>query len=315
MMTAIALTWFLLASILAGSQAEAHVTREMTWNVNGFTFTKKNFNWKGEDAAWLEVSRNGKKLLRRQAHEVWVWTRDTRGEFVEAEDGRELLFSDLNGDGVLDFVVRQWSGGAYCCYTYEVFSLDPKCRRLWHIDGGRAHLKILPPQPRTGSVLVQRQHLPTLAVEDDSFLQWRTHTVSGPRPIVYLTWQNNGFRIDEKQQLKPVDEKAFDKIVQQPWSDDSEAMFIDLFYTGHAAQAVTMLDKLPENDREEFKQSFCDVFSKSQFYYPIVALNRGCVSCAFDNPKTRTKEGSRFQFSPNGWKPKAKLRSKSTRRS
>lgn len=252
--TLLTITFFLTSE----TATNAYVLNEKKWTVNGFTFTKKNFNWKGEDNASLEVLKHGKPLMRRQAHDVWVWTKNTNGEFVEAEEQNSLSLSDLNGDGVLDFVVRQWTGGAYCCYTYEVFSLTPDCKRLWHNDAGCAHLHV------NGK---------TLAIEDGSFLYWRTHTLQGPRPIVYFAGNKNGFAFNKKLMLKPVNHGRLTELQKLPWSNDSEEFFIQLIYTGHAQEAVAMLEKLEPSERKEFAKSFMQAFRKSQFYYRIVELN------------------------------------------
>lgn len=264
------------------SRVNASVLEEKTWKVGAYTVAKKRFNWKGEDSGAIEVSLHGKQLLRRQAHDVWVWTKGENGEFVEAENQNKLSLSDLNGDGVPDFVVRQWSGGAYCCYTYEIFSMSPDCKRLWHNEAGCAHLKIIEPRstaPKAnagtseGKCLKPRRSPATLAMEDGSFLYWRTHTLQGPRPIVYFTGGKNGFTFNRFKTLKPTNQARLAKLMNQSWSEESEAFFIQLVYTGNVQDALTMLNKLEPSERTEFARSFMDVFRKSPFYYRIVELN------------------------------------------
>ena len=276
----------ILFSILSQSATGAYVLQEKKWTVNGYTFTKKRFNWNGEDHGSLDVSLRGKRLLHRQAHDVWVWTRNGKGEFVEAEDQNRLSLTDLDGDGVLDFVVRQWSGGAYCCYVYEVFSLTPDCSRLWSNDAGCAHLSIIEPRltrkPKVQAASTSKQQSfhsgnlrqsSTLAMEDGVFLYWRTHVLQGPRPIAYFTGNGHGFKLNRTMMLKAVDQERLRKFKSEKWTNDSEDFFIQLVYTGHAREALSLLDSLEDSERHEFAQSFMQAFKRSPFYYSIVALN------------------------------------------
>ena len=272
----------MLLFVSCETRVHAYVLEEKKWTVGDYTLTKRRFNWKGEDSGSIEVSLRGKRLLRRQAHDVWVWTKGPNGEFVEAENQKRLSLSDLNGDGVLDFVLRQWTGGAYCCYTYEIFSLNPDCKRLWYNEAGCAHLKIIEPRstaPKSNGGTSEGRGLKpcrspaTLAMEDGSFLYWRTHTLQGPRPIVYLTGGKNGFTFNRFKTLKPTNHARLTKLLNQSWSEESEAFFIQLVYTGNAQDALAMLNKLEPSERTEFARSFMDAFKKSPFYYRIVELN------------------------------------------
>lgn len=270
----------MLLFVSCETRVHAYVLEEKKWTVGDYTLTKKRFNWKGEDSGSIEVSLRGKQLLRRQAHDVWVWTKDPNGEYVEAKNQKRLSLSDLNGDGVLDFVVRQWTGGAYCCYTYEIFSLNPDCKRLWYNEAGCAHLKILEPRSaKTKSLTSKHKRLnsrpapATLAMEDGSFLYWRTHTLQGPRPIVYFTGGKNGFAFDRLKTSKPANQANLKRLLNQSWSDESEAFFVNLVYTGNAQEALSLLNKLTPAEQKEFAKSFMDAFRKSPFYFRIVEIN------------------------------------------
>lgn len=245
--------------------AQAYVTKKSQWQCDGLVFTKTNSNWKGQDSATIEVRKNGKLLLHRQAHDAWLWT-IKNGEFGECEDHDRFTTTDLNGDGIKDFVIRQWSGGAYCCYTYEVFSTTNNCRRLWFDDAKCAHLK------------VHFKNKPAiLAMEDGSFLYWRTYSLDGPRPVVYLTWRKNGANekpiLDRKRMLRPIESDKFSRIKTAPLNEEKERMFIDLVYSGHSDAALNLLANVSPQDRKTFVDSFVEALKSGPFYYKIVALN------------------------------------------
>ncbi len=258
--------------------AQAHVLKQSQWRCNGLVFTKTNSNWKGEDSATIEVRKNGKLLLRRQAHDAWLWT-IKNGDFVECEEHDRFETTDLNGDGIKDFVIRQWSGGAYCCYTYEVFSMANNCRRLWFDDAKCAHLKIL-----------FKNKPAVLAMEDGSFLYWRTYSLDGPRPVVYLTWRQNTNNekpiLDKKRMLRPIDSTKFSRLKSAPLNEEKERMFIDLVYSGHSDAALNLIANVSAQDRKEFVDSFVQALKSGPFYFKIVGLN---------GPKFANLTGKKFE--------------------
>ncbi len=245
--------------------ASAHVTSEKQWFVDGFRFVKKNYLWKGEDYGSIEVWRNGRCLLRRQAHDLWLytWPNSHAREAVEAKETDSLRLIDLNNDGAKDFAMREWSGGAYCCYTYEIFSLTDDCKRLWYDNAGCGHLKIVKDGTRA-----------ELAIEDASFLYWNTFSLDGPRPIVYMCWRGSKYAVDRRRMLKSIARSKIEQASKQPLSNEWQTTFIQLIYTGHAREALELLEKLPSpQQRKEFATSFYSAFRKSPFYYQIVPLN------------------------------------------
>ncbi|HEY9713959.1 MAG TPA: hypothetical protein V6C72_10845, partial [Chroococcales cyanobacterium] len=52
---------------------------------------------------------------------------------------------DLTGDGIHDLVIRLWTGGAHCCYTYDIYSLDAKFKHIWHFSAGDGHMLTMRP--------------------------------------------------------------------------------------------------------------------------------------------------------------------------
>jgi len=250
--------------IPCASSAGAHILDEATWRVGSHTFKKVRFNWKGEDGAFIEVSHNGNRILRRQSHDVWVYTKTKSGKFEELDTpSTPLELSDLNGDGVKDFAIRQWSGGAYCCYVYEIFSLSPGCQRLFYDDAGAAHFNISQ----------VKNHPAVLEMEDGAFLFWRAFGVDGPRPVVYLIWKKNRFELDQKRMRQSFKPWQFAALNQLPWTAETERSFIALVYAGQLDNALRLAEKLDPKSRKEFLDSFREALRKSPFHDQILRLN------------------------------------------
>jgi hypothetical protein len=47
-----------------------------------------------------------------------------------------LVGQDINNDGIPEFVLGEWTGGAHCCYTYKIFSLGNEFKKIAELDSG-----------------------------------------------------------------------------------------------------------------------------------------------------------------------------------
>ena len=57
-------------------------------------------------------------------------------DLVSAITINEVSGRDINGDGVADLVVDEWSGGAHCCYETTIYSLEQRPRPLLSLQAG-----------------------------------------------------------------------------------------------------------------------------------------------------------------------------------
>ena len=51
---------------------------------------------------------------------------------------------DITGKGEPNLVINEWSGGAHCCYTFDVFEIGKKFREITTLDaveGDYAHFE------------------------------------------------------------------------------------------------------------------------------------------------------------------------------
>jgi hypothetical protein len=77
---------------------------------------------------------------------------------VEYFESIEALYcGDLTGEGTPELVLSTYSGGAHCCFTYDVLSMTPRLPNLLHWEAGNgglnrlALLKGRPPYEIVGS--------------------------------------------------------------------------------------------------------------------------------------------------------------------
>lgn len=232
--------------------------------VAGYAFVFLKFNWNGEDGTIMEIKRGRHRLLRRQGHALWIFSLDKQADSFELEGNQPVRVADLNGDGVKDVVIQEWSGGAHCCYTYDIYSLFPdKLRNIWHMNAGDGHLSIETPE-KGPAVLV---------VQDASFAYWATSFSEAPMPNVYLRWTNGAFRMVATRMRKSVDPQKFKQCAADPNSAQSLRYFVELVYQGHADQALGLLDKMQPQERREFLKGFNEYFRKSAFFTQISNLN------------------------------------------
>ena len=59
-----------------------------------------------------------------------------QADLVSAMAVHELSGRDINGDGRTDLIVTDWSGGAHCCYSIDVYSLEQTPKPLLSLNVG-----------------------------------------------------------------------------------------------------------------------------------------------------------------------------------
>jgi len=74
------------------------------------------------------VPKEGGSVTEFEA--TWL-TPDPREFVVGWKEGQVL---DMNGDGLEDLVLRSSTGGAHCCYSYDIFSLAKPLKKLGEVE-------------------------------------------------------------------------------------------------------------------------------------------------------------------------------------
>jgi hypothetical protein len=206
-----------------------------------------------------------------------LWFEDHFADFVTP-------VTDLNGDGVPDAIVRTHSGGAHCCSTYRIVSLDAQGPRvLLEYAAGNDGLK-----PRD----VDGDGVAELVTGDDVWAYWNTSYASSPRPGVILSWDGNSWSFSQvlnrrrpppETELRLVEARLKPLLNAGLW-DGSELwmQMLELIYHGSADRAHEMLvNAWPEGavwegqSRERFWADFRAQLARSKFSEAIYALNAG----------------------------------------
>lgn len=130
----------------------------------------------------FEVRRKGRTVLSRSGYRFYV------GRFPDEEDSfpRDKIGKDINGDGVPDIVVWEWTGGVHACFLAHVVELRGDCRVLTTIDGVDSipHFQDLDGDGKLEVV-----------VRDCTYAYWPGCFASSPLPEVILRWQKGKYHV------------------------------------------------------------------------------------------------------------------------
>jgi hypothetical protein len=212
-----------------------------------------------------------------------------RGEPVWFEDhfaGYVTPVTDLNGDGIPDAIVRTHSGGAHCCSTYRIVSLERSGPRvLLEYAAGNGGLK---------PVDVDGDGIAELMTGDDVWAYWNTSYAGSPRPDVILAWDGttwsfsgvlNRRRPPPPLELDNVEARLKPLLNAGLWGGSELWMqMLELIYHGNADRAYELLVNVwPEKtrwegvSRHQFWADFRRQLAKSTFADAIYAMNAGQV--------------------------------------
>lgn len=266
----------------------AYVVSEKRVDVHGITFVLTEYNWNSKDGMVLQAWRKGKRVLEKHGHRFFLYRFDNEEQPLDIDSNTKIPTADFNGDGEQDIVIEEWSGGAHCCYTFEIYSLGGslsptqqrdqlhkanqyQLNRLWHHEAGHGHLK----------VFLNKRELPKLSVEDSTFAYWGPFGFAdSPRPAVFLQWvkdrrrpQHGDYQIDRTKMRRSFDASKFAEVRKEATGADATRFFIEEIYKGNAIEAMQLWKGLPAKDRQYCFSGFLKQFKSSPFYYQLVRLN------------------------------------------
>jgi len=232
----------------------------------------------------LELYADGHPVVRLEDH-----------RFLPATDDPDLADPwsdmpapiDLNADGILEWAVWGYSGGAHCCATLHIFSLGNPPRLLSSTD--------LRDSDPTAFCDLDADGLFEIEARDWSFAYWNASFADSPAPAIILTLfppysfliprgvsRSTGLQLNPSLMARPAPSAT----EWQTWLAEIPATFepanpppqiwrhmLNLIYTGHPGLADEFLDaawpgKSPE--KEAFHAAFREQLHASPWYRQLI---------------------------------------------
>ena len=256
---------------------------ELTDEQSYKNYTVKTFFNSEDRKGYLEIIQNGKTVFKQDGYKFSIGPVYTDNEFkktgVAVSNKPIVTVKDITGKGKPNLVVSEWSGGAHCCFAFNVFEIGQKFKiiatlNVAHSSG--AHFEEI----RGVKKLV-------FVANDWTFAYWNTCFAKSPAPGIILEFKNDKYVLAKDLMRKPSpSQKVLDdkiKIIQKndSWKDgeppeDLWGYMLDLIYSGNAKIAWQFFDKawLPGMaGKKEFMQSFQIQLEKSPYWTQIKEMN------------------------------------------
>ncbi len=176
------------ASLLLANPASAYKSEEETRSIGGYRFYLYHYEWNGKSGKVLQIWKGRKKVLDKRAEYQYIHSLDKQMDSFSIKPSEPVVVRDLTGDGIVDVIVEEWSGGAHCCYTYDIYALFPsRPKRIWHKYLGNGHLEVKFP----------KKGLPQLLVENESDYLSSKGDLNA-MPLDVYQWRKGAFRLIRK---------------------------------------------------------------------------------------------------------------------
>ncbi len=140
----------------------------------------------------FEILLGGKKIYEKQGG---IFSIEGQTNNKEKSIILPISVKDITGNGKPDFVVNEYTGGAYCCYVIYVFELGVPIKLLAEVDG-----MFTAPQFED----LDGDSLPEIILVDWTFEGWPGSFATSPTPKVILRWKNGKFIPDERLMKIPA---------------------------------------------------------------------------------------------------------------
>lgn len=249
---------------------------------------------KDEAEQRLKISKKGLLLFIKEGHRFEI------GPSLEVDEKVRKEFpigKDITGDGQPELLVSEWSGGAHCCFSTDIFTIGDNFKSLASIDEGHGSGEFKD---------IDKDGAYELLVNDWTFAYWNTCFSSSPAPEVVLKLKNGQYQPDmalmRQPDLTEKEEKKIIKAVERDRKTDTKTMnrenkkeFFDsqnygwfrdgfylppvawdhilwLIYTGNGLKAKDFLGKvwpLGKPGQDVFWSEFMEKLSDSPYCYAI----------------------------------------------
>jgi hypothetical protein len=234
------------------------------------------FRDKQEGDGYFDILRKG-KIVHRQ--EGWKFT---IGHLYDDDPKYSLIQmgKDITGDGVPNLVISEYSGGAHCCLSFEVFEMGAQLRHIDRIeaeDGDLSHFEDLDGDRSLECI-----------INDWNFSYWKTSFADSPAPRVILRYRNGKYRFagDLMRKQSPTNDEIAKMITKihryAPWTVEEPppelwSYMLDLIYSGHAEIAWAFFEQAWPSSiagKKVFLKEFQDQLTQSRFWKDVEKLNK-----------------------------------------
>ncbi len=179
----------------------------------------------------------------------------------------EMLFKakDINGNGIPDLVISDFSGGAHCCFNLKIYELGKDFRMLLELSGdAEPRLKDL-----NNDGIYEVEHATSI------FAYWHACFAESYLASYVLTYKDGKYRLaSEFMKKNPPDERtlkskaAHIKLSNKPWDSEDGDFFedpnlfeemLELIFTGNMKTAWRLVDMAwpaTKPGKEQFKKDF-----------------------------------------------------------
>ena len=201
---------------------------------------------------------------------------------INADDDANALVKpgiDITGQGKPNLVVSMWTGGAHCCFSYNILELGDEVKEIGEINAGHSDVCRFRHE-RDGRV--------DFIVSDWTFAYWHASFAESPAPDVILRYEPGGYKVaadlmrrsapseDEFKQL--VGKGRHLKLDQDGWPASAfwETM-LDLIYAGNSDLAWKFCDLAWPGDKRkkaEFLAEFRAQLAQSRYYPALRSLGK-----------------------------------------
>ncbi len=242
-----------------------------------------------DDGGCVEIRKNGTLVYQESDASAYVM-----GNNIEGSPGIPQIKpgTDITGSGNPEVIVGSWSGGAHCCFSFEVFQLGKDFRRLVKLDAkdsGGAHFEDIDHDGKYEFIS-----------NDWTFAYWHASFAESPAPTVILRPQkdaygNFGYELALGLMRKSAPSRArLEAIIneiraEQDWKHRVPvslwAAMLNLIYTGNAGLAWDVLDQAWPKEKpgkSGFLGAFCDRLGDSNYFDPST-LNPHPADCFLGN--------------------------------
>jgi hypothetical protein len=124
----------------------------------------------------------------------WSFQIGGRGN-IHAWPDFNLVGEDLTGDGNANLVIYEWSGGAHCCFTMQLFDVSEEFELITEINGRDGVPKFFD---------WNQDGVAEIMVSDMSYAYFPGSFADSPAPTVVLKWHDGSYIPDMEWMSKPI---------------------------------------------------------------------------------------------------------------